>query len=193
MLDQVRRIAEAIRFRWKVRSLPDRRYMKEVMLPAIRGAKCDNILLVGTRRYTVDYPKRLQNDGTTVWTIDYDREAERWGNGSFHRTTDVREVDQVLAAGCFDVVLANGILGFGIDQPADVKAMTDAVARLLKPGGFLMLGWDADRAPDPTLNHDIRAKFQHAGLGTLPARHAVTGYAGFDHVFDWFQTSASLS
>ena len=178
---------EAIRFRLRVRNLPDRKYVRDEMLPVIAATNPKNVLLVGTRRYTLDYPKRLNAPGCSVWTIDLDPDAAKFGNGAFHRVGDVCNAGTEFPGVEFDVVLANGLLGFGIDSDDDIRRFIEAMTGVLAADGYLMLGWDADRTADPTRNADITAGFSHIGFASLPARQSFVGYAGFDHVFDWFQ------
>ena len=178
---------KSIRFRLRVNSLPDRKYIRDEMLPAIARTNPDNVLLVGTRRYTANYPKYLRTPTGRVWTVDIDPQAAKFGNGEFHRVGDVCEVATLIPGVKFDVILANGLLGFGIDSESEITRFTAAMADVLGPQGFLMLGWDADRTADPNSNADVVRLFQHAEFAGLPARQSFVGCAGFDHVFDWFQ------
>ena len=59
MITKTKSVVSAIRFNWQVQSLPDRVYLREVMLPAMARMKPANVLLAGTRRYTRRYPERL--------------------------------------------------------------------------------------------------------------------------------------
>ena len=177
----------AIKFNWQVQSLPDRVYLKQVMLPAMARMKPANVLRAGTRRYTRRYPEVFDREMTAVWTIDFDPAAARFGNGQLHRTGDMCQVDQVFRGVRFDMIHVNGMLGFGVDTPKNIREMIAACHRALQPSGYLMLGWDADRTPDPTNNEDINSRFEHTGFIDAPTRHKVTGIDGHDHVFDWFR------
>ncbi|TWU55990.1 class I SAM-dependent methyltransferase [Rubripirellula reticaptiva] len=179
-------IVSAIKFNWQVQSLPDRVYLRQVMLPAMARMKPANVLLAGTRRYTKRYPELFDREMTAVWTIDFDPSAARFGNGQLHRTGDMCEVDKVFRGVRFDMIHINGLLGFGVDTPEGVRAMITACHRALQPGGHLMLGWDADRTRDPSHNKDITSLFEHTGFIDAPERHEVPGVDGYDHVFDWF-------
>ena len=182
-----RQLFEAVRFRLRVNSLPDRKYIRDEMLPAITRTNPDNVLLVGTRRYTANYPKYLRTPTGRVWTVDIDPQAAKFGNGEFHRVGDVCEIAMLIPGVNFDVILANGLLGFGIDSEREIKRFTQAIASVLGSQGYLMLGWDAHRTADPKSNADIVRLFRHTEFVDLPARQNFVGCAGFDHVFDWFQ------
>ncbi|TWU46063.1 hypothetical protein Poly51_54580 [Rubripirellula tenax] len=187
ILERVRAVAGSIKFNLQVQSLPDRRYLRKTMLPAMAKACPANVLLAGTRRYTRRYPAAFDPHVTKVWTIDFDPGAERFGNGSLHHTGDMCEVDQVFQGVLFDVIHVNGLLGFGVNEPAEVCRMVEACHRALKPNGSLMLGWDVDCSPDPLDNPDVIRLFSHQQIGDLPARHRESRVNGFDHVFDWFE------
>jgi len=180
-------VVSALKFNWQVQSLPDRIYLRQVMLPAMARMKPVNVLLAGTRRYTRRYHQVFDREMTAVWTIDFDPTAARFGNGQLHRTGDMCRVDQVFRGVRFDMIHINGLLGFGVDTPEAIREMVAACHRSLQPSGHLMLGWDADRTSDPTMNEDITSRFEHAGLIDAPARHQVTGIDGHAHIFDWFR------
>ena len=183
---KTKRFANSVLFNLRVHGFADRKYLREVMLPAMAETKPSNVMLAGTRRYNTGYPKLFNQQTTAVWTLDFDPRAARFGNGHLHRTCDIREMDRVFSGIRFDVVHINGLLGFGIDTDDDIKCMIEAVHRSLVHGGYMMLGWDADASPDPSENETILARFEHREFGHLPARHRVVGMEGYDHVFDWF-------
>jgi hypothetical protein len=157
------------------------------MLPAMAATEPSNVMLAGVRRYNTRYPSYFDMQSTAVWTLDFERKAARFGNGPLHRTCDIREIDKVFRGIQFDMVHINGLLGFGVNSPDEIRQMIEAVHRSLVSGGRMMLGWDADATPDPLDHPAVAEHFRHAGFGELPARHRVTGLEGFDHVFDWFK------
>ncbi|MCC9656908.1 class I SAM-dependent methyltransferase [Rhodopirellula halodulae] len=187
MLERVQSIISAIQFNLKVQSLPDRVYLREVMLPAMAAADAADVLLVGTRRYTRRYPNQFHLSRTQVWTMDVEPSVARFGNGQWHRTGDICRVNQVFENQRFDLIHLNGVLGFGVNDSEQIQGMVDACHEALRPNGYVMIGWDADRTEDPTHDPGIASRFEHADYMGLPARHRVTGMDGHDHVFDWFR------
>lgn len=183
----ISRTLQSILFNLKVHRLPDRQYLTQTMLPRMADAGPRHVLLAGTRRYTSRYPKRFDSTKTSVWTLDFDPSAARWGNGKLHRTCDICSLDGVFGSFKFDVIHINGLLGFGVDEPPMIKQMVESVHRNLIAGGHMMLGWDADRTADPTTNSEITSLFEHHGYQALPSRHSVGGIEGHAHVFDWFR------
>lgn len=132
----------------RVRRNPGRIALVREILPAY--AACGGrILWIGCRRYTKSYGPLLEQNGGQCWTVDIERTHAKWGEPGRHFTWDLLLIDHLLAAASFDTVLCNGVFGFGVDaRPAQLAAL-QAMAGILKPGGRLLLGWNADRVEDP--------------------------------------------
>ncbi|MFD1192923.1 hypothetical protein [Phenylobacterium conjunctum] len=89
-------------------------------------------------------------------------------------------------AGIFDQakftgVLCNGIFGFGVDGPQAQSDAITAIAHVLAPGGWLLIGWNTDRGPDPMERPEIAHWFRRDQVGIIPSRQRV---AGTTHVYD---------
>lgn len=134
----------------RFRALPDRKCLAEVYIPALAG-EGGRILWVGCRAYTAEDYGHLEADGAEVWTTDIDPEAERWGRPGRYRTGDICEIDDVFPDMIFDAIVCNGVLGFGVDAPAQQRRAFQAMAHVLRPDGRLLLGWNRGRIDDPLL------------------------------------------
>lgn len=169
--------------RWrKIRDLPDRKLMAEAYIPAF-ATEGGKILWVGSRAYTAeDYPV-LESQGAEVWTTDIDPDAARWGVQGRHRTGDICEADTLFADHVFDAIVCNGVLGFGVDAPDQQRKCLQALSRILKPGGRLLLGWNVDKIGDPIAASLTKPWFLHEPFAGQPAR--VT-FAETTHVYDAF-------
>lgn len=162
-----------------IRALPDRRLLIETYVPAVAQAG-GRILWVGCRAYTRDDYPALARHGAEVWTTDIDPKAARWGQRGRHRTGDICTIDQVFADRTFDAVVCNGVLGFGADSPDMQDQALAAMARILRPGGLLLLGWNTDKIDDP-LTVPSAAAYAPTPFAGQPSRvrfNAVT------HVYD---------
>jgi SAM-dependent methyltransferase len=169
----------------RMAGLPDRRAMTEDYLPAFAGLG-GRILWVGCRDYTRDYPARLEAKGAEVWTTDIDPGCAVWGRAGRHRTGDLLKADALFAELAFDAVLCNGVLGWGVDAPADQTRALEAMARLLRPGGRLLLGWNTDKIEDPLA---LSAPwFTPLSLDGIEPRRT---FAGSTHVYDLLSRSTS--
>jgi hypothetical protein len=178
----------------------DRRYMEEAILPAVAALRPRVLLDVGLQPYTAHYG-RFFGPETERWTLDVDPASARLGVPGRHIEADALDVESRFAPGSLDVLLFNGILGFGLDRLDDEERMLRIAHRLLRADGWLLVGWDrtpagellvasatppaeGTRARDPLALDAVRELFVHAGPGGLPARRV---FDDSSHVYDWFR------
>lgn len=164
----------------KILALPDRKLLAEAYIPAF-AAEGGTILWVGCRAYTADDYAALESSGGEVWTTDIDPAAERWGRAGRHRTGDICEADVFFGDMMFDAIVCNGVLGFGVDAPEQQRKALQALSRILRPGGCLLLGWNVDKIGDPVEAALTEPWFVHQAFADQPAR--VT-FAETTHVYD---------
>jgi hypothetical protein len=180
-----RRIDEINSWRWdrKVMRSPDRAVLVNQILPAFakQGGK---ILWIGCRRYTQSYPALLESHGAMCWTMDIDSTVERFGHCQRHTTASLLNADQLLPVRDFNAVLCNGVFGFGLDDVAMQRQALAVMANVLVPGGWLLVGWNADRVQDPVGLASSVPALRPQPYGSLPQRLPV---AGVTHVYDFFQ------
>ncbi len=131
------------------------------------------ILWIGCRLYTSGYAAILERNGGECWTTDIEVAHAKWGVMGRHFTWDLVTIDRLIAAESFDTLLCNGIFGFGVNtRPAQLAAL-QAMQRVLKPGGRLLLGWNTDRVEDPTTSEFVKSAFVGDDLNGGGARCAV--------------------
>jgi SAM-dependent methyltransferase len=178
--------------------LPDRRYMEEVLLPALAGLGPRRLLDVGVESYTRHYGRWFPAE-CEYWTLDINPCVAHLGAPGRHIVGDAGDMEAHFGRGALDAVLINGPFGFGIDRPEDQEQVVAAARAVLRPGGRLVIGWDrsedgtpvmgrapasgAARIKDPLELEAIRAHFAHEPPPGLPAR---IEFAGCAHVYDWF-------
>ena len=170
---------------------PDRRLLEEVILAhyAARPAPLA-LLFVGTRPYTRGYERLLA--GHRLLTIDVDPGAARYGSPHGHVVACASRAVEHYAVGSFDVVLCNGVFGWGLDRRADVEGALDGFAALLRPGGELVMGWNEvfARRPFPLEEARALARFEPLVFGPLGA--AVLQLDGASrHRFAFFRRRAT--
>jgi SAM-dependent methyltransferase len=100
----------------------------------------------------------------------------------------MQELDRHLAPGSVDVIVANGVYGFGIDDRAALGAAFAAAHAVLRPGGTLVLGWNDVAAlapfdPEPVALASGFVRSAAHPLGAwrtataTPLRHTFDAYA----------------
>lgn len=165
-----------------MRTLPDRLYFDTQIAPAIIKRAADNVLYVGVRSYTNDTLDQLVKNCAQVWTTDIEDEVAIFGNGDKHRTLDIADIDaDSFPVSSFEVIVLNGIIGHGVNEPAHIEKLGAALAGVMPQGGLLISGWNTDKSPDPMTLQGFARYFEPAQVGTLPQRKPIDGMT---HVYD---------
>jgi SAM-dependent methyltransferase len=103
--------------------------------------------------------QEIADAGVEVFTADPDGRKGRWGAKGRHRACAAEDLDRCFEAG-FDAVLLNGVLGYGLDRSEQVDAALGAIAHLLRSGGVLVIGWDANMSDDPLATGKWRERYE---------------------------------
>ena len=106
----------------------------------------------------------------------------------------MQEIDRHFAPGSVDVIVANGVYGFGIDDRAALGAAFAAARAVLRPGGTLVLGWNDVPALAPFDPEAVagEAGFERAELNPLGAWRTTTD-TPLRHTFDAYARSGAAS
>lgn len=102
------------------------------------------ILFVGCAPYTGWYPLLLERFPPIRFeTLDADPENRRYGCPRHHRVGRLEE----LAGGPgapepYDLVILNGLFGYGTDDPQAIHRALDAAGQAVRPGGTLLIGFN---------------------------------------------------
>lgn len=135
------------------------------------------ILSIGTSWYTMLLPELVPCHWTTV---DVTARARRLAvTSDRHYTINLADKTQDLyQAKTYDVVIVNGVLGWGVNTLGEATEMLRKLCSYLKPGGLLLIGYND--TPEHCL-YDISAAVpEHMTLlnKTLadPAEHSMHTY-----------------
>ena len=174
---------DALLFNMRVLGLPDRIYLEHALLPALAATGPKHVLFVGTAWFTARYGCVFSATGATYHTLDRCN-AAAGGAPEHHHVTDLRHVAKVFPHGYFDVVIVNGVFGFGLDTQEEMMAAARAVRDVMRDGGLLLLGWNPDRVADPLGLPGLGAEFRPTAIANLPARAQIASFDDHVHVFD---------
>jgi len=166
-----------------------RQYMTETIFPVLATMNLKRVLFVGCKSYTAHYGKQLTRAAIEYWTTDIDPAAAIWGEKDHHIVCDILKIDEVCASGWFDVVILNGVFGYGVDEENEMDRAIAAIARILREDGMLLIGWTPREVQDPTKLESTRVHFRRERILPLPLRKT---FPDTDDVYDWLvKTSPS--
>lgn len=166
---------------------PDRRLLEGTILPHYAGREdVRELLFVGTRWYTQGYESLFVRQRYV--TLEIDPAAARWGSRAEHVTGSAAEVAGFFTAGRFDVVIFNGVFGWGLNERSEVERAVRGFQIVLRPGGELVVGWNdvALRRPFPFA--ELRALDGFEAFVFAPLGRAVWQQpGGTRHRFEFFR------
>ena len=169
---------------------PARRYMESCILPIVAASAGTRVLFVGCRSYTFHYRHYFLRNNVDYWTSDLDPAARLWGERRKHLICDVRVLDRHAPARSFDVIMLNGVFGYGVDDRQSMNESIGSIHRVLRPNGHLLIGWNQDRITDPEGLPAIDDHFDRRISLALPTRKTFEDHS---HVYDLFRARADAS
>lgn len=157
-------------------SLPteDRRLLERVVLPYLAEADAfANVLFVGCDWYTTQYERVFARK--QYWTLEKDPGRRKYG-AARHITDSLAQLGAHFPERHFDLIVVNGVLGWGLDDSEEAEASLEACRSALREGGVLVLGWNDVAEKRPLRPEESRSLAQlqpwvFPPLGT--ARHAT--------------------
>jgi len=160
----VARIARNIKALFNVPSFlknEDRRVLEQVIFPYFLDREaCRDVLFVGCDWYTEGY-NRWFEEKKNYWTIDADPSNGKYG-AKQHIVDRLENVSRHFPAGSFDLIVCNGVFGWGLDARPDAEEAFLACYRCVREKGVLIVGWDntAERCPFPLSDCQSLRAFQ---------------------------------
>lgn len=131
----------------------DRLFLESVILQGLyEDRSVGSVLFVGCRSYTAWYGALFEDRYDLAFeTVDPHPEAARClGDRHFPNTLQELAASSERDA-AYDVLILNGVFGYGTDTLAEKLEALKAADRLLKPGGRLVIGFNRERDVEPEL------------------------------------------
>jgi len=164
----------------------DRRVLEEVIFPQlVADGTLQRVLFVGCDFYTHHYVDMFRSK--EFWTIEPDPERSV-AHGGRRRVTDrLERVADHFDEAFFDVVICNGVVGFGLDDRDAAEEAFAGCFRVLRPGGLLVHGWNdrADLRPFHPRECRSLERFTPRVFGPLGAAQYLTQTDG-RHTYDFY-------
>lgn len=163
----------------------DRELLEQTIIPYYASQPDINrVLSVGCDWYTRHYHKLFQIQ--EYWTIDCDPDRARHATEK-HVACTLQDAVHHFKPGQFDLIVCNGVYGWGLNTREDCEAGFTACHTLLRPGGFLVFGWNDVPQYRPVPLEDIRSLCQFEPWRFPPlqtARHLTD--TPLRHTFDFY-------
>ncbi|MGC1523540.1 MAG: hypothetical protein WA803_18495 [Steroidobacteraceae bacterium] len=134
----------------------DRRILEQVIFAHFRAdPSIETVLFVGCDSYTAHYQHRYfaKHD---YWTIDPQTTQRRFGARQ-HVVGRVEELGRYFPSGYFDLIILNGVYGWGLNSAADCDAAISQCHLCLTGAGELLIGWNDMPGRDPAPLSEVRS------------------------------------
>jgi hypothetical protein len=159
----------------------DRRVLERIIFQHYRhDPRIKTVLFVGCEPYTAHY-RRCYFAAHDYWTVDSDPSRRKFGARQ-HVTARLEELGRFFPGSFFDLIICNGVYGWGLNDLEDCEAAMSQCHVCLADAGHMLLGWNdlPERDPAPLAQVRSLARFspysfpafgswQH--LTDTPARH----------------------
>jgi hypothetical protein len=149
--------------------------------PAIR-----TILFVGCGNYTAHY-QRLYFPNLDFWTLEPNPTAARFGARQ-HVIAPLEELERHFPPGHFDLIICNGVFGWGLDRHDQCEASFSQCHSRLRNDGHFFFGWDdvPERTPVPLQTISSLARFRKYCFPPLGTTRHVTD-TPYRHTYDFYR------
>lgn len=139
-----------------------------------------NGLFIGTDKRSWHYPKILDLE---LHTIDIEKKKALFGNHQHHIVGSATELERYYDPTFFDVIIGNGLIGFGMNAQEQCEQLLAGAALLLKREGIFVLGFNdgqefVDFKVKMTNNYQLFDEFVPHQFGLTEST-----YAFGDHTF----------
>lgn len=169
----------------------DRRVLETVIFRHYAAdAQIETVLFVGCESYTAHY-ERSHFRRHEYWTLDPDPGHRRFA-GSRHVVARLEQLNQHFATGSFDLIICNGVYGWGLDRLADCEVALSHCYECLSPSGHLLVGWNdiAKWDPAPLAAIESLKRFSEYEFPPLGTARYLTNTT-YRHTFNFYRKTAA--
>jgi SAM-dependent methyltransferase len=164
----------------------DRRVLERVIFPYFLSlADVARVLFVGCDWYTRHYGPVFFGS-CSFWTLDPAPRARKFA-GRNHVVAPLEALHRHFPADSFDLIICNGVYGFGLDTLSQCEEAFAACHSRLRAGGYFLLGWDDIPARTPVPLADIASLrlFHHFTFPGFQAWRYRTD-TPYRHTYDFY-------
>jgi len=162
----------------------DRSLLEDTIIPFYMARGVKRVLFIGTDWFTKHYDHFFA--GSDYWTIEIEPRRRKFGAPQ-HIIDSLEHLDRHFPKGYFDLILCNGVYGWGLDDPRSCEQAFQQCYDCLCEKGVLVVGWNdvPEHRPVPLERINSLTKFerlQESPFGTwrhptqTPTRHIYDFY-----------------
>ncbi|MBV8806658.1 MAG: methyltransferase domain-containing protein, partial [Sinobacteraceae bacterium] len=120
-------------------------------------------------------------------TLEPNPEHREFGAAA-HIVAPLESLDKHLPPESFDLILCNGVFGWGLDEFENCQAAFEQAHRALRPNGHLLLGWNdvPRRVPFPLETIPSLGQFRKYDFPPFGTWRYLTDTA-YRHTFDFYR------
>jgi SAM-dependent methyltransferase len=119
---------------------PDRYVLEGSIIPYfVNRNEFYKILFVGCDWFTKPYNNYFKDK--EYWTIEIDENRKKYGSKR-HIVDSLLNLNNHFTNDYFDVIVYNGVFGWGINSREDTETSFQQCFQCLRPGGILVFGWN---------------------------------------------------
>lgn len=163
----------------------DRELLENTILPFFT-TRAKTVLFIGCEWYTKNYCQYFAK--SDYWTLEADPAKKVYGSQQ-HIADYAQNMASHFQSDFFDLILCNGVLGWGLNTPEDVERACAGFATCLKPKGILMIGWNdhPQHRPNPPITEIKSLKLLSPYIFPLLNSSAHRCQRSLNHVFNFYQ------
>jgi SAM-dependent methyltransferase len=163
----------------------DRYVLEEVILSYfVKSPAHHKVLFVGCEWYTKRYEELFNQK--EYWTIEIDPRLKKYG-ASHHVVDSLNNLDSHFEPNYFDVIVYNGVFGWGIDTKEDAETAFNQCFQCLRENGVLVFGWNnlPERCPFPPESCSNWQRFTPYRFPPLDASEYLVPESFQNHTFQF--------
>jgi SAM-dependent methyltransferase len=162
----------------------DRRVLEQIIIPFLLSRLGPRTILeVGREPYQAFYNEFFA--GRELWTVDRDADRTRFGAQN-HIVADAAHLRSHFPEAYFDLVLMNGVFGWGLNECEAIERAFAAVHAILVPGGVFVLGWNDTPDLVPVPLDQVRALKLFAPYFFRPLNGTSFKCSTYEHMYGFF-------
>jgi SAM-dependent methyltransferase len=167
----------------------DRRVLEQIVFPGyLADPRIKRVLFVGCDNYTAQYERRFFAS-CEYSTIEPNPKMRRYGSKKQHAIAPLEQLSDHFAPGSFDLIICNGVYGWGLDTAEQCEIAFASCHTCLAPGGHLLIGWNdipPHRASVPLTEVASLAKFDRFRFPSLGSWRYLTD-TPYRHIYEFYQ------